>query len=70
MDSSERETARDVLVKRFKAMEGNGLVDVKFLLRNPDEATGEQVCREVNDLLDAVERGESVPLDFKDSRRS
>jgi hypothetical protein len=60
--ASEQET----LVKRFKALESEGLVDVKFLLRNADEATTEQVCREVNDFMDAYDRGESVPLSFKD----
>jgi len=60
---------QEMLVKRFTALRDLGLVDVKFLLRNADEATSEQVCREVNDMLDAFDRGESVLLDFKDSKR-
>ena len=59
----------DKLATRFEKMEGQGLVDVKFLLRNTDDATAELVCREVNDMLDAFEGGEAVPLDFKDSNR-
>ena len=37
--------------------------------KNIDEATEEAVCREVNRLYDAVERGEAEPLDFRDSCR-
>lgn len=59
----------DRLAARFKAMEEDGLVDVKFLLRNTDDATSEQVCGEVNAMLDAFEGGDAVPLDFKDSNR-
>ena len=55
------------LADRFVQMEGQGLVDVKFLLRNTDEATAEDVCREVTDMLDAFERNEAVKLDFKDA---
>jgi hypothetical protein len=60
-------TECEKLANRFKAMEGQGLVDVKFLLRNTDEATTEEVCLEVGDMLDAFEQGNAVPLDFKDA---
>ena len=59
----------DMLSNRFNEMERQGLVDVKFLLRNTDEATMETVCHEVNDMLGAWDRGDCAPLDFKDSRR-
>jgi len=52
----------DKLAERFKVLERQGLVDVKFLLRNTDEATSEQVCCEVNAMLDAFNNGEAVTV--------
>ena len=61
-------TEFDRLASRFKEEAADrGLVDVKFLLRNTDEATQEDVCRGVNDMLDAFDRGDAVDLDFKDA---
>lgn len=57
------------LAKRFERMAQEGLLDVKFFVRNTDEATAETVCEEVNRLYEADERGESTLLDFKDSNR-
>jgi hypothetical protein len=57
------------LAARFEAKAASGLRDVKFFVRNITEATEEGVCREVNRLYDAVERGEAKPLDFNDSCR-
>lgn len=57
------------LAARFNEMAAAGLVDVKFFVRNQDEAVSEQVCAEVNRLYEALERGESVLLEFKDSNR-
>ena len=51
------------LTDRLSKMAADGLLDVKFFVRNPDEATTESVCREVNRLLDAVDRHEAVDLD-------
>ena len=51
---------------RLQRMEG--LLDVKFLLGNTDDATLEAVCGEVNSLLDAVDRGEDTPYKFDASR--
>ena len=65
----ERESQRDKLAAHFEKMAAQGLVDAKFYLRNLDEAVTEQVCREVNRLYGAIEMGEQVPLDFKDSYR-
>lgn len=56
------------LANRFEKMAKNGLLDVKFYVGG-GEAMSEQVCREVNRLYDAVEKGESVELDFNDSYR-
>jgi hypothetical protein len=62
----EKLSARDTLAKRYEAMaEHQGLVDVKFFLRNTEEATTEQVCREVCDMYDALDNGESKPLVFQ-----
>ena len=54
------------LAARFEKKAADGLVDVKFFLRNPDEATTELVCGEANRLYDAVDRGEAEVLDFRD----
>lgn len=51
------------LTDRLSRMAEEGLLDVKFFVRNPDEATTEVVCREVNRLLDAVNQNEAVDLD-------
>ncbi len=58
---------RDNLAARYdKLAAERGLVDVKFFLRNAGEATTEQVCREVNAMYAAVDRGECETLDFAD----
>ena len=59
-------TERTCLADRYTAMKADGLVDVKFLLGNPAEATSEEVFREVNAMYEAVGRGETKPLDFGD----
>jgi hypothetical protein len=61
-------TQCDLLANRFQKKAAEGLVDVKFFLRNTQEASAEQICQEVNNLYDAVERGEWVKLDFKKRR--
>lgn len=58
----------DELAARFEKMAAAGLLDVKFFVRNSDEATAEGLCNEVNRLYAAVERGESRILDFKDAK--
>ncbi len=55
------------LTTRFAEMRNQGLVNVKFLLRNTDEAVVEQVCGEVNAMLDAYENGDYEELKFNDS---
>ena len=57
------------LANRFSDLEGRGLVDVKFFVRNLDEASTEQVCAEVTDLYAALDAGKSEALDFGDSYR-
>lgn len=58
---------RENLAARYGYMAANnGLVDVKFFLRNAGEATTEQVCREVEALYAALDRGDSEILDFGD----
>jgi hypothetical protein len=60
----------DSLAGRFEKMAAeDGLLDVKFYVAGR-EAVTEQVCREVNRLYGALERGESAELDFKDSYKS
>jgi hypothetical protein len=58
---------RAKLATRYERMKAEkGLVDVKYFLSNRGEATTEQVCREVNAMYDALERGEAKSLDFGD----
>ena len=59
-------SARETLAARYEKMAADGLQDVKFFLGNAGEATTEQVCREVNSLYDALDRGDFEPLDFGD----
>jgi hypothetical protein len=61
------ETETKELSARFAELAKTGLTDVKFFLRNTEEATTEHVCREVNEMYDAIKRGEFKTLDFKDS---
>lgn len=59
------------LAARFERMAADeGLRDVKFFVRNADEAAAESVCEEVNRLYAAVDRGEEADLDFRDSCRA
>jgi hypothetical protein len=56
------------LADRFASMATkDGLLDVKFYVAG--EVVTEQACREVNRLYDALDRGESSDLDFKDTYR-
>ncbi len=64
-----QKTECENLADRFEKMASEGLLDVKFYVAGR-EAVTEQVCREVNRLYGALERGESAELDFKDSHKS
>lgn len=58
---------RDKLAARYEEMKAaHGLVDVKYFLSNQGEATTEQVCREVNAMYEALDRGDAKTLDFGD----
>lgn len=59
----------DDLAARFERMAAEGLVDVKFFVRNSEEATSEVLCGEVNRLYAAVDRNDAADLDFNDSNR-
>lgn len=56
-----------VLAQRFQGMASEGLSDVKFFLRNLDEALKNQVCGEVELVYEAFEAGNCASLDFRDS---
>ncbi|GGZ23232.1 hypothetical protein GCM10011273_05220 [Asticcacaulis endophyticus] len=58
------------LASHFKDLAKQGLVDVKFYVRNLDEAVSEQVCSEVNALYAARSAGKIKALNFEDSRRA
>ncbi len=55
------------LARRVESMAAQGLVDVKFFVKDLDGATPQQVCAEINAIYDAVERGNCRPLEFNDS---
>lgn len=57
------------LAGHFKELASKGLVDVKFYVRNLDEAASDEVCKEVNALYAARVAGKSKPLVFGDSVR-
>ena len=57
------------LALRFEKKAKNGLLDVKFYVRNREETSVEQVCTEVNMMYDAIERGELSPIDLGDSHK-
>jgi hypothetical protein len=63
-------TQCETLKGRFANMASDeGLVDVKFYVRNVQEAVTEQLCQEVQGLYAALEDGGSEPLVFNDSYR-
>lgn len=58
--------ACDVVAERYKAKLAEGLVDVKFLFQNKEEATVELACAELEALHQTVESGKFEELDFGD----
>jgi hypothetical protein len=64
---TEMQTECESLAVHFEKMAANGLVDVKFFLRNLDEATAQSVCHEVRKMYEAVDAGACAPLVFNDS---
>lgn len=60
----------DKLAARFETKAASGLRDVKFYVRNLDEASSEAVCAEVNALYEAVDNGKIKALKFGDSQRA
>ena len=61
---------RQCIASRFAAAAEGGLVDVKFSVKNLDEALKEQVCEEVEEVYEALESGSCADLDFRDSHRT
>ena len=61
---------REALTDRFGSLREQGLVDVKFLLRNADGATVEQVCGDVNAMMDEILSERATSFTFRDSQRS
>ena len=57
-------TVRQLLADRFERKTAEGLVDVKFFLRNVAEATTDEVLEDLNGLYEAFERGDCRPLSF------
>lgn len=63
---NEHSNACDVVAARYDAKRAQGLVDVKFLFQNKEEATVEEACAELEALNQAVDAGRHVALDFGD----
>jgi hypothetical protein len=61
------ETESEKLAFQLQKFAADGLVDIKFCIRNAEESAEELVCREVNMIYDAIERNEYRVLDFQDS---
>ena len=60
-----------VLTEHYaRCADDEGLVDVKYCLSNPTEASVEQVARDVNRMHRALAAREATPLKFNDSRRA
>ncbi|MFT8483754.1 MAG: hypothetical protein ABF689_12220 [Gluconobacter cerinus] len=59
-------SARDALTARFTSLKLEGLVDVKFLLRNLDNATEAAVFSEVEEMLRMHQEGLTHPFTFGD----
>ncbi len=55
------------LSERFAELPVGKLLDVKFFIKNTDEATPDMVLEEIHSLLDAREKGFSTPLSFGDA---
>ena len=67
-EASVNTSESEKLAALYEKKAGDGLLDVKFYLRNLDDAGTEEVCREVNALYAAAESGAVEALDFNDSR--
>jgi len=70
--NKERRTAMSVnacdqLAALYKKKAANGLIDVKFFVsKNIGDVAKEVVCAEALRFDEAVERGDTAPLDFND----
>lgn len=64
---SDTRNPKQLLADRFVRKTAEGLVDVKFYLRNVEEATNDEVYEDANALYEAFERGDCRPLAFNDS---
>lgn len=58
--------ARDSVAAIYEKKRKNGLLDVKFLVKNRGEITHEQARSDFAATLNAIERGNSKALDFGD----
>lgn len=58
--------ACDAISARYAQKVSDGLVDVKFLFQNREEATVELACSELESLHVALSNGSATDLDFGD----
>jgi hypothetical protein len=62
-------SACEKLAALYKLKADNGLIDVKFFVSNVGDVAPEVVCAEALRFDEAVERGDTVPLDFNDRHK-
>ena len=58
--------ARDQLAALYRKKADEGLIDVKFFVSNAGEVSPDVICAEAIRFDEAVERGDTSPLDFND----
>jgi hypothetical protein len=63
---SNQPNACEKLATLYRQKASAGLIDVKFFVSNVGEVNPEVVCAEALRFDEAVERGDTVPLDFMD----
>jgi hypothetical protein len=64
-------TQAEILRDKYRALQSDGALDIKFCFAPLAEETDESVCGSINEALDAISRGEYVDLpSLNDSRRS
>lgn len=70
MNDTVTKTARQELQELLALKAEGGMVDVKFYLKNLKEATPDHVYQDVLSLYNALEKGQSTELRFRDSYRT
>lgn len=70
MNDTVLKTARQELQELLALRAEKGMVDVKFYLKNLKEATPDHVYQDVLSLYNALEKGHTTELTFRDSYKT